>query len=112
MYTVAVFRLILSRRHWHLYVPDACLDSLVRVVFQVWPIHGNCEDYFFLHAVESFPVSVCLLLQFGFMTTLTNPFANPFSSDYLKNKTLNSFLYRCFLFSCNYGFLLILWYNA
>lgn len=111
MYTVALFRLILSRRHGHLYVPDAYLDSLVRVVFQVWPIHGNCEYYFF-SPVESFPVSVCLLLQFGFMTTLTNPSANPFSSDYLKNKTLNSFFCIAAFYFRAIMVLLILWYNA
>lgn len=45
-----------------------CLDIMVNVLFQVWPLHGNCEDDFFF-SVESRPVSVCLLLQFSFISS-------------------------------------------
>lgn len=45
-----------------------CLDIMVNVLFQVWPLHGNCEDDFFFSA-ESRPVSVCLLLQFSFISS-------------------------------------------
>lgn len=108
MYTVALFRLILSRRHGHLYVPDACLDSLVRVVFQVWPIHGNCEYYFFLQ-----------LSRFGMSITSVRFYDN--SNEPVRK----SFFFRLFkkqnfeLFFCIAAFyfraimvLLILWYNA
>lgn len=70
---VALFLLILPRRPGGhgtciLVYLMLCLDIMVNVLFQVWPLHGNCEDDFFF-SVESRPVSVCLLLQFSFISS-------------------------------------------
>lgn len=90
---VALFVLILPRRPGGhgtciLVYLMLCLDIMVNVLFQVWPIHGNCEDDFFFQLsrvlcryVYYFSSVLFHQLFLTYMTTLPNPFANRSSSD-------------------------------